>query len=336
MAKTVTEAFKIFRANSVDLEPSETAKARTSWDFLQNQLRELFGKNSDLPNIKNYSLFGSFARRTKIRPLDDIDLPVVLDGSDISFSPGTYLFEQAPYLFTKNKDSPLKNFENKDGYISSIKVLNNIVSSLQRVSNYKKAEIKRNQEAAVLNLSSYTWTFDIVPAFEFKKFFDKQVSYYVIPDGKGGWMKTDPRVDAESINLLNEKYDKRFLSYLRLLKYWNNVDLNKPKLNSYYFEALVGMVFNGNSKEIKTVQEAILYFFKNCPRYLKSSCPDPKGYGPALDKNLESTTKTTLIEEMKDIVFLCEKAIYYEGKHRHREAILLWHIIFGQEFPLYG
>lgn len=335
MAKTVAEAFRIFRENSVDLEPSETAKARATRDFLLNQLRELFRKNSDLPDIKNYSSFGSFARRTKIRPLDDIDLLVVLDGSDISFSPGTYLFEQAPYLFTKNNDSPLKKFEDKDGYISSIKVLNKMVSSLRHVSNYKKAEIKRDQAATVLNLSSYIWTFDIVPAFEFTNLFSKQVSCYVIPDGKGGWMKTDPRVDAESTSRLNEKYDKRFLSYLRLLKYWNKLDLNKPKLNSYYFETLVGKVFDGHSKEIKTVQEAILYFFKNCPRFLKVSCPDPKEYGPALDKNLESKTKDKIIEEMKDMLFLCEKAIYYEGKQRHREAVLLWHIIFGQEFPIY-
>ena len=213
MAKTATEAFRIFRQKSVDLEPTETAKARASRDFLQNQLRELFGKNSDLPNIKNYSSFGSFARRTKIRPLDDIDLLVVLDGSDISFSLGTQFFEQSAYLSTKNSDSPLKNFEDKDGYISSIKVLNKILSSLQRVSNYQKAEIKRDQEASVLDLLSYPWTFDIVPAFEFKKLFDKQVSCYVIPDGKGGWMKTDPRVDEKTIDLLNEKYDKLHLLF---------------------------------------------------------------------------------------------------------------------------
>ena len=94
MAKTVTEAFRIFRANSVDLESSGTAKARVSRDFLQNQLRELFSKSPDLPSIKSYCLFGSFARRTKIRPLDDIDLLVVFDGSDISFSPGTYFLNR--------------------------------------------------------------------------------------------------------------------------------------------------------------------------------------------------------------------------------------------------
>lgn len=289
-----------------------------------------------MPKVKICNLFGSFARRTKIRPLDDIDLLVVFEREGLSFSPGGYILKQAaPYLSVKDKNSPLKSFEDQSGYLNSIKVLDRIVASLRYVSNYQKAEIKRDQEAAVLNLSSHSWKFDIVPAFEFPNLFNNDTACYVIPDGRGKWMKTDPRIDAENITGLNQKYDKKFLSFLRLLKYWNNFDLNKPKLNSYYFETLVGIVFGNHTSQIKTFPEAVRYFFKNAPPHLTNSCPDPKGYGPALDSGLEPAIKKRVKDEMSEALFLCEKAIQYEEKQRHREAILLWHIIFGPEFPTY-
>jgi hypothetical protein len=149
-------------------------------------------------------------------------------------------------------------------------------------------------------------------------------------------MKTDPRVDADTVSGLNQKHNRMFLSTLRLLKYWNSFNTSKPVLKSYYFETLVGKVFGNRNEQIKTFPEAIRYFFKNGPSSLKTPCSDPKGYGPNLDANLNRAVKQKIEDEMNEAVFLCDKAIQYEKKGRHREAILLWQIIFGKEFPSYG
>ncbi len=302
-----------------------------------NQLNALSGKAPEFPRIKDRIYFGSFARRTKIRPLSDIDLMIVFEALDTSTSRlQTFLDHEKLNLKITDKNSQLKVFEDKSGCLNSTNLVNKLVSSLRYVANYQKAEISRDQQAAVLNLASYNWKFDIVPAFEVLNFSKNKVSYYIIPDGKGKWMKTDSRVDANTISRLNQKHNKMFLLVFRLLKYWNGFDFNKQVLGSYYFEALVSKVFEPRTEQIKTFPEAVRYFFKKGSTYLMKPCFDPKEYGALLDANVDPTVKQKIDGEMKKALFLCDEVIKYEEENRHREAILLWHIIFGSEFPIYG
>lgn len=335
MAKTVGSAFTEFRTYIVDLDLDETKKVRVSRDYLLEQLNNLARQLPDFPKINNNIGFGSFARRTKIRPLDDIDLMILLDKKGTTAE--CFLFKQNTYsLKITDRESPLKIFADENGHINSIKLVNKFVSSLGQIPSYRNAEINRNKQAAVLNLTSYNWSFDIVPAFEIYDFWNKNVSCYIIPDGKGNWMKTDPREDSSRVFARNEKHNKMFLPTLRLLKYWNNLDYNKKKLDSYYFEILVSKVFGNRTPQIKTLPEAIGYFFKNCPSYLMNSCPDPNGFGRALDSELEPKIRKEVKDEMLDALSLYDKALSYEKRQRQREAILLWHIIFGQKFPVYS
>lgn len=72
MAKTINEAFSEFMQNSVDLDPKDVVTARYSRDNLLENIGELdcrgfFRLYPDV-NIQ----FGSFARKTKKRPLDHV------------------------------------------------------------------------------------------------------------------------------------------------------------------------------------------------------------------------------------------------------------------------
>lgn len=72
MAKTINEAFSEFMQNSVDLDPKDVVTARYSRDNLLENFGELdcrgfFRLYPDV-NIQ----FGSFARKTKKRPLDHV------------------------------------------------------------------------------------------------------------------------------------------------------------------------------------------------------------------------------------------------------------------------
>ncbi len=90
-AKTIKTAFKYFRAHTVDLHPSITQKGRSSQTFLVKQIKQLARRYSDFPKLKgNYVPFGSFSRNVKINPLDDIDLLILLNGSDTTISPTVY------------------------------------------------------------------------------------------------------------------------------------------------------------------------------------------------------------------------------------------------------
>lgn len=62
--------------------------------------------------------------------------------------------------------SRLKRYRHdSSNLISSVKILNAYKSKLQSIPQYEKSEIKRNQEAVNLKLTTKLWGFDIVPCF---------------------------------------------------------------------------------------------------------------------------------------------------------------------------
>ena len=91
MAKTVNSAFKKFNLDIVNLKPDRTTKAISSRDWLWGKLNALEStENLDFPYKyeDKHIKFGSFARRTKIRELDDIDIMFCFHCDDFIHSRG--------------------------------------------------------------------------------------------------------------------------------------------------------------------------------------------------------------------------------------------------------
>lgn len=333
MVYSVWGAFDKFRKDTVDLNADITKTARASRDYLFEQLKILAKNNLGFPKLYGgYLSFGSFARKTKIQPLDDIDILVLLNGK------GTEVKQSPNSVFTyclkiNSSFAPLSLFNNDYGYVNSTKVMNRIKSYLSSVSNYKQAEIKKTMQAVTLNLKSYAWTFDIVPAVPVVNTFD-EIDYYLIPDGWGNWIRTDPRIDSKNITEVNLKHLGRFLPTIRLLKYWN-FRTHKPRLSSYYFETLAIQTFQYSSI-ITDFPQALKYFFDNCPSYLRMSCPDPKGLGANLDAGMDTTTKEKVGKAMSEAATFAGYALMYESQSKINDAIYWWQRIFGSEFPIYG
>ncbi|MHC5932041.1 hypothetical protein, partial [Nostoc sp.] len=80
MVKTVNEAFEIFLRDYVNLDPDKTKLARSSRDWLLSQIHLFPGKDISFPKLYSEKdiFFGSFARRTKKRELDDVDMMIAL------------------------------------------------------------------------------------------------------------------------------------------------------------------------------------------------------------------------------------------------------------------
>lgn len=332
MPYTVWGAFNTFRETVVDLAVDDTKKARTSRDYLINQLKRIAGNDATFPPLSGgYIPYGSFARSTKICPLNDIDLLLLLNGSNTTASPSP----NDPYVYwlRPSDSAPLSLFPDNCGYVSSIKILNKIKSSLSGVHSYSKAEVKRNQQAVVLNLVSYPWSFDIVPAVPFQDDWGN-IACYLIPDGSGDWMRTDPRKDKAYVIRVSKQHGGLLLPTMRLLKYWNH-RTHKPRLPPYYFETLVLKVFDC-APQIMSFPKAIEYFFNYCPLHLASSCPDPKGLGRALDVNIDSVTKWKVRETMATALTSARVALAEELESNPAQAIAEWKKVFGWEFPSYG
>jgi predicted nucleotidyltransferase len=104
MSFTVSGAFETFRKNFVDLEDSQVQKARASRDAMLDRINNLSGF---LPLYRACHMqFGSFARNTKTRPIDDIDLIVCLSGGDLEICDVKSWADIR--LKLKNLQSPLK------------------------------------------------------------------------------------------------------------------------------------------------------------------------------------------------------------------------------------
>lgn len=195
MATTAISAFNEFLKDKVNLDPEDTKRARASRDWLVDRIHEFPSKDNSFPLFYQDKdiFFGSFARKTKKRELDDLDIMICLNGKDGCYNEHSDHIE----ITVTNMATTLKTLCNDDSNkLNSRKVINKFISMLDKIPQYKNSQMKRNQEAAVLNLNSYTWSFDIVPCFFTTEDLLKR-TYYLIPDGNGNWKKTDPRIDRD-------------------------------------------------------------------------------------------------------------------------------------------
>jgi hypothetical protein len=333
-AKTVITAFKYFRTYTVDLPPVVTQKGRSSQTFLVKQIKKLAKLYPNFPQLKgNYIPFGSFSRNVKIYPLNDIDLLILLNGADITITPTFHRSSTVYTLTLKNPQSPLAPFADVQGRVNSTKILNRIKTYLPHIPHYQKAATNKRMQAVTFKLKSHPWTFDIVPAVPAYGYGDR-ITHYLIPDGRGNWMPTNPKIDAKNVATANKEQQGELLAVIRLLKYWNN-RIHKPRLSSYYFETIVIQTFR-YAAPIKSYPEALQYFFSHASGYLMSSCPDPKNLGDNLDKGINWETKNKVITAFRNAAQQIGYAIMAESKNDPKLAIHWWRKVFGTEFPSYG
>lgn len=328
MAKTVNSAFQEFNRDIVNLDSDLTKKAGSSRDWLIKQIEKFPSSINDFPRLYDgmHIKFGSFARNTKIRPLDDIDLIMTFSADGATYF--TYEYGKLYTISVPEGSKNLRKLCNEDGTLNSIKLVNKIVSSLKEIEHYKAAEIHRRQEAATLSLSSYEWNFDIVPAFH------TETGYFLIPDGKGNWKATDPRIDQELVTDCNQKHNGEILQRIRTLKYWNR-RTQMSTIPSYLFEVVMINYFNSKNE----INDYIDFDLRNFWGHLHSSIydrvEDPKSFSANLN-DLTLEDKRKISDKALDAYTKANEAIKAETEDKDQQkAINKWREIFGNDFPKY-
>lgn len=326
MATTVNSAFNEFMKNTVNLDSDKTCIARKSRDNLINNINMFSGAEDFFEVYESRSLkFGSFARRTKIRELDDIDLMICISAE------GTRTYSEllnSIYIIGNENDKKNRLLTEGTNHLNSTKVINRFISKLSDINDYSKAEMHKNHEATTLKLKSYTWNFDIVPCFY------TTGGFYLIPDGNGNWKKTDPRIDNNRTSKINQKFDGKLLNIIRLVKYWNKRKVTL-KIGSYLLECMILNVYD--SKDIKSDLCIRLEFrdiLYELSIAIKNDIDDPKG----MQGNL-NTFVTEDREKISTALYSAYKkaseAVQYELQGREKEAINKWGEVLGDDFPNY-
>lgn len=324
MASTVNTAFAEFLKTSVRLDPDQTAKARSSRDNLITTINK-FSEDADFFTLHDigHLKFGSFARKTKIRPLDDIDLMICLsaEGRTYSHYGNTY------YVHGLEKDSGL--FSEGSSNLNSTKTINRFIKKLGSVNDYSKAEMHKNQEAATLKLKSYDWTFDIVPCWHM------DIDKYLIPDGSGNWKVTDPRIDNKRTTDINQQHKGNLLDVIRIMKYWN-YHSNSYTIGSYLLECMILSVYeNKPEKENYWIDLEFMGLLYELSYKIRSSVNDPKGIQGDLNY-FSSDTRIKISTALSSAYKLACDARQSEADGDQKAAIEKWGKVFGYAFPDYS
>lgn len=333
MANTVNTAFDEFVRDVVNLASTDSAGARTSRDWLLKQIRAFPDNANDFPLLYEEKdiAFGSFARKTKIRPLDDVDIISCLHATG-----GTYAdYGVGPIKITVPATSRLSGYcHNGTSTLNSIRIVNRYVKALSTIPQYSSAEINRRSEAAVLRLTSYDWNFDIVPGFfTAPDAFGR--TYYLIPDGSGHWKKTDPRKDRDRIAKVNQDNDGHVLNVVRTMKYWQRRP-TMPTASSYLLETIVAGFYEGRvQKAAKWVDMEIGPVLRHIASAILSDVEDPKGIQGNLN-TLSWDEKVKIRERALLDAGRADEARSFENSGEHEKAINRWRDIFGSDFPRFG
>lgn len=330
MPITVNAAFNKFMTEYVNLESAQVAQARQSRKWLLGQINSFPSKYADFPRLyeDRHFGFGSFARSTKKQPLDDIDHLLCMSANGVTYSEvGDTIYMSVP----ENSLPFNKMLHDSGNFLNSIKVVNRFVKYLDQVPQYDKAEKKRNQEAATLNLTSYPWNFDIVPCF-ITRADDYGNDFYIIPDGKCHWKKTDPRLDKARTTRVNQLRNGNVLSVIRIMKYWNRRP-TMASMGSYLLENMILDYYDTHSasQNINTEIANVLAYIRD---HIFTSVNDPKNIQGNIN-HLTAIEKMSIYSRADiDLTKALEANLY--ASLYPSTAISKWQSIFGSNFPNYG
>ncbi|MCG0634922.1 hypothetical protein IMAU80128_03279 [Lactiplantibacillus plantarum] len=325
---SVDSWFKNYVSENINIDSKKSARARTSRNWLTSNIKDLSQKNEE--NLELYSdsefalKMGSLARKTQIRPLDDVDQMIIFSAKGSTANLDTSQWNQ---VFVNVPDSApeLKKMDGENG-LSSIKVLNYLKQLLNGISQYQSADIKRSQQALRLELSSYDWGFDIVPGFRTAD--DEQgYYYYIIPNGNGTWEKTDPRIDRQNLTEYQKETPIDLREVVRIIKYWRKAHNAVCKLNSYALETTV-LDFIDTNPIYSNSREFIENFLLYLSKAVLGSVQDRKG----IQGDLNSLDYIDRLEIQEKAIYyhdMIKEANNYESESMSEQAIKSWTNFFG-------
>jgi hypothetical protein len=332
MSTTVTQAFDLFLRDFVRLDKTRSDVAKTSKNNLTTEIQKFPEDGMFLTLHPNDTFidYGSFSRKTKIRPLDDIDLMVVLHAEGGSRNEYADYFEiTVPPAAVKQ----LKLCHDGTTLLNSIKVINKFKEYLSKVALYEKAEIKRNMEAVTLKLKSYEWVYDIVPCFITHPL-PNGTTFYLIPDGKGNWKGTDPRVDNKRTIAVDSGQTISVVDVIRLMKYWTKRP-TMPTMKSYFLETMILNYYGPGLTSSASFDVEILNVLSYIYQKVQQDLNDPKGFQGNIN-HLTVEERTSIQEKTKTDYLIASAAKDFRVAGKMKEAIEKWRQIFGDEFPTYS
>lgn len=196
--QTIAQAFETFFP-TLELTDAERENASAQHIYLREQLQQEL-------SVQDNFLSGSYARRTAVRPLNDIDVFLVLAPT------GGFNARTAP-----------------ESILTEVKRVLEVI--------YPRKTARKQARSINIEFTGTGIAYDVVPAFSA----DNDV--YTIPNAEASnWIRTNPRIHAEMSTVANDQAGKKLKPLLKAVKHANNRRDNPAR--SFHLEVLAWKVLS--------------------------------------------------------------------------------------------
>jgi hypothetical protein len=286
---TVSEAFQTFKT-ALELPPTHIKRASAA----QQEVRERL--SAHLP-VQDSFLTGSYARHTKIHPLNDIDVMLVRSSERVGLT--------------------------SSGGVLPSQALDEVAQAARSAFGNGVA-VRKQSRSVNLSFVGLEFGFDIIPAWL------RQPNGYWIPDtNTSSWLPTDPQAHAQMMTDANDRSGGRLKPVIKMVKHWSreNCDL----FCSFHLELICEWVFR--QSQISNLQLGVALALVSLPQFVGAKVMDPVYGQNRVDKSLTAEEHTKLQNRAIYDAQNARTAIQLEAADRHAEAIKGWQHIFLAGFP---
>ncbi len=291
--RTVAQAFHDFLTD-IELKPNEQETASRQQNDLRERLR------ARMPGIARDILVGSYARRTAVRPINDIDIFLTLD----------------PIVHGHRLSSP------------PLLLLEDLQRALRDCYSAPGPRTRIQGRSVNIEFSSSGIGFDVIPAFGD----GYRPGNYDIPDRhRSIWIKTNPERHKEKCIEANDRADGALNQLIKAAKHWNYLqrDTNGDKpLRSFHLEV---MAYSAFTAAPRNPREGMALLLGHLAHRMAFSCPEPAGLGPNLDADLTPAERDRAQRALQHASTRAGEAVRHESTHPSH-AHQCWRELFGAEY----
>lgn len=269
------------------------------------EIRSFLKEHDDLKTTDPYSrLVGSYARKTYVGDIKDVDILVFVDNEYEGDSP----------------DSLLRLLK---------KILEDYEAQLS-------VEVSPQRRSIHMFFKNYDFHLDIVPTL-IPNGIKNEV---LIPDkSKEKWLKSHPIGYGKALSELNSKKGQKVIPSIRLLKHWRDYHMIYKRPKSYWLECMIFQKLNKGKVQTEGKSLAEVFWeltdliYEEYKEYLSDDEKVPWIKDPMLGNNVATNWERSHFEafmnQMDETRKWAQKALETEEKE---EAVKYWQKIFGKDF----